>query len=95
MLADQAQRLARLIDQLLDVSRVENEALDLTPRRVRLAEHVRALVDGLPGAADVQLQVPAELEVDADPLALDRVLSNLWRTLSGTASHRSSFRPPA
>jgi two-component system sensor histidine kinase KdpD len=77
MLADQAQRLARLIDQLLDVSRVENEALDLTPRRVRLAEHVRALVDGLPGAADVQLQVPAELEVDADPLALDRVLSNL------------------
>jgi signal transduction histidine kinase len=77
MLADQVQRLARLIDQLLDVSRVENEALDLTPRRVRLAEHVRTLVDGLPGAADVQVEVPAELEVDADPLALDRILSNL------------------
>ena len=77
MLADQAQRLARLIDQLLDVSRLENEALDLTPRRLRLAEHVLALVAGLPGAVSVRVDVPSELELDADPLALDRVLSNL------------------
>jgi signal transduction histidine kinase len=77
MLADQAQRLSRLIDQLLDVSRLENEALDLTPQRVRLAEHVRTLVAGLPGAVTVRVEVPAELEVEADPVALDRVLSNL------------------
>jgi K+-sensing histidine kinase KdpD len=77
MLAEQSLRLARLIDQLLDVSRLENVVFELSPTRLRLANHLRALVDSVGGADAVEVDVPADLELDADPMALERVISNL------------------
>ncbi|HEX5468123.1 MAG TPA: ATP-binding protein [Gaiellaceae bacterium] len=78
MLADQSLRLARLIEQLLDVSRVENEAVELHPRRLLLADHLRTTVEAVAdGTSGLELDVPADLVVEADPLALERVVSNL------------------
>jgi len=77
MLAEQSRRLARLIDQLLDVSRLENEALELRPRRMRLADHLPGLVDAVAGPGVVELDVSPDIELDADPAALERVISNL------------------
>jgi len=77
MLADQSKRLARLIDQLLDVSRLETKALDLNLRRLRLGEHLEPIVTAAAGGSTVEIRVPAELELDADPVALERVVTNL------------------
>src|SRR3954470_1927985 len=51
MLAEQSKRLARLIDQLLDVSRLETKALELRPRRLRLGEHLQTIVVAASGGA--------------------------------------------
>jgi signal transduction histidine kinase len=81
MLAEQAQRMVRLIEQLLDVSRIENEALELQPQRLKLVDHLRGTVEGVAGgaggAAGISLDVPSDLELEADPHALERVISNL------------------
>jgi signal transduction histidine kinase len=77
MLAEQSLRLSRVIDQLLDVSRLENQALDLQPRRLRLAEHLRSLVDAFAPDGTVEVTVPPEMELEADPVALERVITNL------------------
>ena len=77
ILADHATRLSRLIAQLLDVSRIENQALDLQPRRLRLAEHLRPMIDAVAGGVRVEFDIPDGLELDADPNALERVISNL------------------
>jgi signal transduction histidine kinase len=78
-LRDQTTRMQALIEQLLDLSRSDLAALEISPQRVRLRpkidQLVRALVGGRPGA--VTIAVPAELEVFVDPVALDRMLSNL------------------
>jgi K+-sensing histidine kinase KdpD len=77
MLAEQSVRLARLIDQLLDVSRVESQALELQPRCLQLAGHLRGLADSVSGGRSVEVDVPPDLELEADPVALERVMSNL------------------
>jgi len=77
MLAEQSKRLARLIDQLLDVSRLETKALELRPRRLRLGEHLQTIVVAASGGADVEVRVPEGLELDADAVALERVVTNL------------------
>jgi signal transduction histidine kinase len=77
MLADQSRRMARLIEQLLDVSRVESEALEFRPRRVVLAEELRPILEAVAEAGTIEVDVPADLELDVDPLALERVISNL------------------
>jgi signal transduction histidine kinase len=74
---EQAERLRRLIEQLLDLSQLDSRRVAVDPRpvvlRSVLAEIVAATV---PGTA-VQLAVPPSLAVVADPLVLDRVVSNL------------------
>ena len=72
-------RLARLVDNLLDMSRLQAGALAVIPRAADLAEIVaRALDDlGPPGRA-VVIDIPAELpEVHVDPAILERVVANL------------------
>ena len=72
-------RLAHLVDNLLDMSRLQAGALSVFPRPAGLDEIVaRALDDiGLP-AAKVTVDIPDSLpEVRVDPAILERVIVNL------------------
>ncbi len=72
-------RLARLVANLLDMSRLQAGALPVFRRRVAIDEIVpRALDDIGPEGRSVRMIVPAELpEILADPALLERVLVNL------------------
>jgi signal transduction histidine kinase len=78
-LYEQTERLRRLIDQLLDLSRLEANGIRLHPQPVNVLSRVQDLLKMLVGerAADVKLSVPPELETIIDPDAFDRIISNL------------------
>jgi signal transduction histidine kinase len=75
----QADRLRRLIEQLLDLSRLDARALSIDPRRLRVRTVVDDVVDALARhrPADVIVDVDSELDAVVDPVAFDRALSNL------------------
>jgi signal transduction histidine kinase len=79
VLADQAQRLADLLEQLLDLSRLEAQAVEIRPIRVRLRDRIEAIVATVaPGRNDeIEIDAPPDLVVEADPVAIERVVANL------------------
>jgi K+-sensing histidine kinase KdpD len=76
---EQSKRLRRLIEQLLDLSRLDAKAIPIQPQTVLLRE----LLDEVAAAAtvgnmaEIRIDVDEELEVVADRLALERILLNL------------------
>ncbi|MGM0574513.1 MAG: sensor histidine kinase [Myxococcota bacterium] len=77
-----ADRLSRLVEDLLDLARIESGRLDLSPRRLELAVLVRGVVEDLRPVADerrhaLAVEIPEDLAVRGDPEALDHALSNL------------------
>jgi len=74
---EQALRLRRLIEQLLDLSRLDSQSIKLEPRVIRLDKLLREIVRAV--ATDGRTLVDAEegLTVRADPVAVERVVSNL------------------
>ncbi|GAA0709047.1 sensor histidine kinase KdpD [Dactylosporangium roseum] len=72
-------KLTRLVENLLDMSRVQAGALAMTPHAVSVAEAVPHAIDELgPFAAGVRVSIPDDLpEVHADPALLERVLVNV------------------
>jgi PAS domain S-box-containing protein len=74
----QCERIARLADDLHDVSQLESRSLVLNLRTVELAAVVEV---SLPAVASytpgVEVTVPAGLEVIADPRRLEQVMANL------------------
>jgi two-component system sensor histidine kinase KdpD len=79
MLLDNAQRLGRLVDQLLDLSRLDAGAVPIAPQRLPIRHRVEELVRAVAGerATEVDVRVPPELEVLVDPTAFERIVSNL------------------
>jgi signal transduction histidine kinase len=75
----QSDRMRRLVEQLLDLSRLEAAPVVIAPRRLRLLPEIEEIVAGTAGRDPkaVALDVPAELEVTIDPTALERVVGNL------------------
>jgi len=79
----QTGQLARLVDDLLDVSRITSGKIVLRRRAVDLNETARRSVDSLRAAGkaelhDVQVALaPAPLVVDGDPVRLEQVVGNL------------------
>lgn len=65
----QTERLGRLADQLLDLSRLESGAAVLQPRAVAVSE--------LLAEHDIETDVPAGLQVEGDPDRLRQVVGNL------------------
>ncbi len=70
----QADRLRRLIEQLLDLSRLDARAIDVQPQPLVLE---RTLAEIVNGTDDVVLEVDPALAIVADPLVIERVVSNL------------------
>jgi signal transduction histidine kinase len=75
---EQGERLRRLLEELLDLSRLDARAIAVDPRPVVLRSAIEDVVEGaLPGGRGVQVDVPANLAAVVDPLVLERVVSNL------------------
>lgn len=78
-MASQLERLAVLVNQLLDLSRLDAEVVPIEPERFRVRARVEQLVASAAGAAAgmIEVAIDSELEADADPEAFDRIVSNL------------------
>ncbi len=72
-------RLAHLVDNLLDMSRLQAGALSVFPRPADLEEVVSRSLDDLgPAAREVMVEMPEDLpEVRVDPAILERVIANV------------------
>jgi signal transduction histidine kinase len=74
----QTERMSALVEQLLDLSRLDAEAIDIIPTRFRVADRVDELTRISAGPeANVDIEIPDELELEADPTAFDRIVGNL------------------
>ena len=82
----QVTHLRRLVDDLLDVSRIASGKLAIDTRPLNLAELARHAVAALPGEA-ITLEAPPEVWVIGDETRLAQVLGNL---LSNAARFGSS-----
>ncbi|MFP5286363.1 MAG: ATP-binding protein, partial [Thermoanaerobaculia bacterium] len=83
MVERQVKHLARLVDDLLDVSRItqgsirlRKEAIDLGAVIERAVEATRPLIDSR--AHDLKVQLPTDpIRLEADPTRLEQILANL------------------
>jgi signal transduction histidine kinase len=75
---EQANRLRRLLEELLDLSRLDAHAIALEPRPLVLRSVLKTIAEqAVPPGTEIAFDVPSDLAVVADPLVLDRVVSNL------------------
>jgi signal transduction histidine kinase len=75
---EQGERLRRLLEDLLDLSRLDARAINVDARPVVLRSALADVVRGaLPTEDLVELDIPNDLAAVVDPLVLDRVVSNL------------------
>jgi two-component system, OmpR family, sensor histidine kinase KdpD len=86
-------RLNRLVDNLLDMSRLQAGALAMTPQPMSTAETVATALDDLGDEGrDIRVQVHDDLaEVYADPVLVERILVNLARN---AVRYSPAGRPP-
>ena len=78
MAYEQSDRMRRLIEQLLDLSRLDARALRVVPRPIVLSSVLGEIVAGaVPEGLPVELDVPPDLAAVTDPLALERIVANL------------------
>jgi signal transduction histidine kinase/ActR/RegA family two-component response regulator len=77
----QSQHLGRIVDDLLDLSRMTSGKVLLDKRHINLAEAVRACISGLQAAGRTEGYVLnmyiAPAPVHADPTRLEQIISNL------------------
>jgi signal transduction histidine kinase len=75
---EQGDRLRRLLEELLDLSRLDARAINVEPRPVVLKTALADVVRGALSVSDaVELDIPDDLAAVVDPLVLERVVSNL------------------
>ncbi|MDQ3809358.1 MAG: GAF domain-containing sensor histidine kinase, partial [Chloroflexota bacterium] len=76
----QADKLARLVAQLLDISRIESGKLAVEPKPTDLTQLVRDVIDAARSQArqhSLVPHLPSRLRVSIDPLRIEQVLTNL------------------
>ena len=93
MMERQILQLTRLIDDLLDVSRIDRGKLELRPERVSIEPVLRTAIDTAKPNIDAKGHVllvrypPQPLYVECDPVRLAQVVSNLL-------NNAAKFTPP-
>jgi two-component system sensor histidine kinase KdpD len=87
------ERLGRLVENLLDMSRLQAGAFAMSPQLISVAEAIPTAVGALDDAGrELAIRVPDDLsEVYADPALLERALANL---LSNALRYSPSDQPP-
>jgi PAS domain S-box-containing protein len=73
----QSERIARLADDLYDVSRIEAQTLLLSSRPIPLDTTVANALFSVEASDAVDIDVDPDLEVQADPRRLEQVVANL------------------
>ena len=78
-LLEQARRMRHLVEQLLDLSRLDAEAVEIRPERVGVRDRVLELVVAAAGGrvGEIEIAVEPDLEADVDASAFDRIVTNL------------------
>ena len=77
-LLQQTQRMAALIEQLLDLSRLDAEAIDIAPELINVRDQVRDIVAAVaPDPGVVDIAIGDDTVTVADRAALERIVSNL------------------
>jgi signal transduction histidine kinase len=78
-LEQQTARMAGLVEQLLDLSRLDAQAIDVRPQKVALHDRLADMVAVAAGdrAAEVAVDISAAQEAVVDPAVLDHIITNL------------------
>ncbi len=78
-LEQQTARMASLVEQLLDLSRLDAEAIAFAPEKLHLRERLLEVVTVAAGAraADVRVDIDGDPLVTVDPSILDHIVTNL------------------
>jgi signal transduction histidine kinase len=78
-LYQQGERMRKLVEQLLDLSRLDAGVVVVEPQTVALRKQIEEIVAGVVAidAREVEIAVPADLEVVVDPATIERVIANL------------------
>ena len=78
-LAQHTDRLTRLIDELLDLSRLDAKAIAIKREPLEVHDRVAEIVRTVAGerSGEVVIDVPEELRPLVDPTAFDRIVGNL------------------
>jgi signal transduction histidine kinase len=75
---EQSDRMRRLLEQLLDLSRLDSRAMRVDPKPIVLQSTLQKIAaEVVPKGAPVSIDVPEDLAVVVDPLVLDRVIANV------------------
>jgi two-component system sensor histidine kinase MtrB len=75
---EQSTRMRRLLEELLDLSRLDAHAIALDPKPIVLRSALAEIIgNAITDEVHVALEVADDLAVVIDPLILDRVVSNL------------------
>jgi signal transduction histidine kinase len=75
---EQGERLTRLLEELLDLSRLDTSGVKVRPEPLVLESVLAEVVsEAVPTGTSIGMLVPEDLVVFADRLVLDRVVSNL------------------
>lgn len=77
-LVGQTQRMAQLVEQLLDLSRLDADVIEIHPEPVHVREEIDQIVAAAaPDPDGVQVDVPNDAVAVVDRSALERIVSNL------------------
>jgi signal transduction histidine kinase len=77
-LLQQSQRMTTLVEQLLDLSRLDAEAIEIAPEPLHVRTQIEEIVAGAaPDPGSVVIVVPDDAIAIADRAALERIVSNL------------------
>ena len=73
----QVERMARLADDLVDVTRLNSSQLAVNTRPVDLGQVVQAALQSVRRPSAIDVRIPSGVEVLADPRRLEQVVANL------------------
>jgi two-component system sensor histidine kinase MtrB len=77
LLSQQSQRLLELVENLLDLSRLEADSIRIEPSRLLVTKRLKELVGTIFDGDGVEFDAVEDLSAVVDPYAFDRIMSNL------------------